>query len=45
VKTQDDPVQVLLPVGEKFQTEYESIGGNEYKVYTLPEKARSAAPR
>jgi magnesium transporter len=45
VKTQDAPVQVLLPVGEKFKTEEETIGSIKYKVYTLPEKSqvRSAA--
>lgn len=45
VKTQDDPLQVLLPVGGKAETEEEIIGGKRYKVYTLPEKSqvRSAA--
>jgi magnesium transporter len=45
VKTQDDPIQVLLPVGEKYKTDDEIIDGKPYKVYILPEKSqvRSAA--
>jgi magnesium transporter len=46
VKTQDDPIQVLLPVGGKIEAPCdEIIDGKPYKVYTLPEKSqvRSAA--
>jgi magnesium transporter len=45
VKTQDDPIQVLLPVGGKYETDDEIIDGKPYKVYILPEKSqvRSAA--
>ena len=45
MKKQDDAVQVLLPVGAKFEKEEETIGTTRYRVYTLPEKSqiRSAA--
>ena len=44
-KTLEDPMQVLLPVGQKFKTEDEVIQGQKYKVYTLPaaSQVRTAA--
>ena len=44
-KTLEDPIQVLLPVGREFKTEEEVIGGERYRVYTLPKQSqvRSAA--
>jgi magnesium transporter len=35
-----DPVQVLLPIGEKAQTEEQDIDGQKHRVYTLPAKSQ-----
>jgi len=44
-KTQEDTIQVLLPVGKTFELRDEKIGDTTYRVYTMPEKSqvRSAA--